>query len=182
MGNIKQGSTTVIVVANMGQPIAEYCAQIDHQTFFSQFVELMKRTVEPETATELNHGDIHVGNLVCSPKRQRLSLIDFDEGRTKFVTARTPRSERQKRIHVADLRNTPIAFIKNQLVNLFCECWMLFFQSKAAAERGIDLFVESYNSFFNEGQSPNEEQVLQLYDELIRLLQADSFEGTQVTS
>lgn len=157
-----------ILMANMGESIGA-CAtdsRLDASKFCGMYRELMQRTVTLEEELGLNHGDIHLGNLVYGD--DRLRLIDFDEARLDKVTERKPVTEPQRRVHVIGLRMTPIDFTKNQLVNLFCECWNQYFRPNKDDIYGQ--FVDDYCQLFSEGQSPDADKVSKLYEQLIELL------------
>lgn len=168
----------VILTSNMGTPIRnDNCKarNMGWDAFCQEFLNLMTRTVELEEKRGLNHGDIHVDNLVYG---DRLSLIDFDEGRVHRVTVRKP----QRRIHVAGLRATPIVFTKNQLVNLFCDCWDLGCCPRPTLDASsIKRFVEGYQGLFHDGQSPDAQKASDCYDALLHLLdEIVSAEGIEV--
>jgi len=177
------------VMSDMGIPIVDPSCEarrLDYAVFTNLFFNLMNRTTKILDLLLFHHGDIHVGNLVYNQSAHKLCLIDYDEGSSKSpVIARKPITTAQKRIFVSGLRKSPLAFTKNQFINLFCECWTMFLQGNtkdAATTSSVDAFVRMYHDLFVRNQNLDAGQVDSTFHALITCLNAgiSNEEGIEV--
>ena len=83
----------------------------------------------------------------------KLHLIDYDEARLKDIDKRKPTNDRQKRRYVQSLLKSKEhkAYTKNQIVNLFCECWEVLFMENETNEivnNAANKFMGKYYGHF----------------------------------
>lgn len=122
----------------------------------------MKKVLGCQQAYKIVHGDIHIGNVVYHALRGVLRLIDYDEADIDYITRRTPQTKGQKRVHNQELLEDPVAFTKNQLINLFWLCWA----RRTDLPATLELVREAYDATFQGKNRPNAGTVNQIYDEL----------------
>lgn len=168
---LRTGTGLYILMPNMGDPFcsSDSCHQ-DLWNLASKFLPFMKRVLDCQKDSKLVHGDIHAGNLLYDGNM--LHLIDYDEARTSFVTARQPQTDNQRRVYNERLTEDVDQFTKNQLINLFQECLDSFgLDTTGTAPDSITGLMEEYRTAFKDGQSPDAVAVDIIYDRLYEALQ-----------
>ena len=144
------------------------------QGFAGAFDSFANRVLACQRESRLVHGDIHMGNLLIDEQHQ-LRLIDYDEARYNRLTVRTPRpdQDRQRFVYNQALANDFVQFTKNQLLQLFVECWRRV--RKVSGEDSVaDIRVTTvegdFHLCFTDGQSPDASAVDDLFDRFREVL------------
>ena len=98
---------------------------------------------------------------------KKLHLIDYDEARISEIEVRVPDKLNgfHMRRYAPNLMNDPFLYTKNQLINLFCECWDVFLKDKVSDEENesnlhtLTDFVKRYEEAFPSKKKCKEESI-----------------------
>jgi hypothetical protein len=96
-----------------------------------------------------------------------LLLIDYDEGHNGIVTTRQPRTLHQRRVYIESLVEDGDQFTKNQLINLFRDCWYMMGHEADA----VTSLMEEYDRAFEVEGSPCADLVDNIYGRLCGALE-----------
>ena len=156
------------------------------KNFIPLFRDLVKRTMFLVNEGFF-HGDIHLWNVVVDRKNggtgrgevMKLHLIDYDEAKIGGIDKRIPMAgnERHKRRYVQSLRQnreTCKAYSRNQIVNLFCECWELLFEKNETVsnvKKATNAFMRKYYARFEDVMEDiSGEEVDEFYHKMSQVL------------
>lgn len=164
-----------ILMADLGIGIneSERFKTLDPPSLALKLSKLIDRVLECQKMHRIVHGDIHIGNLVYDEKQSIIRLIDYDEANRNSVASRTPKTDPQHRVHNRELVKDLPAYTKNQLINVFWDCW---------ASRAVPPVLlpvrEKYYGEYRDGQLPKGDTVHQIYNELCEKLKEYNDEST----
>ena len=161
-----------ILMSNMGEPFHRKEIPEGLRGFAIAFVPFMMRVIDCQMESGLVHGDIHRGNLLID-KQGRLRLIDYNEAKVDELTIRKPRTDVQKFTYNESLAHKFVQFTKNQLMQLFWECWVVVRQHSGCdspADVRITAVIGEFHAFFSDEQGADADSVDDVYEKLMTSL------------